>query len=365
MYAIVLAGGIGSRLWPRSRNNNPKQLLDLISKRTMIQETVDRLSQLMPLSNITIVVGENHLTEVTQQLPDLPTANILIEPAGRGTAPAIGLALSHIQRLAAEAGDHDPVIGSFHADHVITKREHFFRVVRSAANVAEQGYIVTLGIMPTHPHTGYGYIERGDQLEKVEGLPVYQVARFVEKPPREVAEEYIETGLYSWNSGMFIWKLSVIMEEYSRYLSELTGQLEAIEARYGRPDYRTNLNRVWNTVRSETIDVGIAEKSQRMAVLPADIGWSDVGDWSVVADLIADQQATEDGNAIVGQHFGLNTTCSLIYNRNPNKLIATIGLENMIIIDLPDVLLVAPRSRNQEVKKIVEQLKQAGMDQFL
>lgn len=360
MYGIVLAGGVGSRLWPRSRNNSPKQLLDLVSERTMIQETVDRLQKLMPPENITIVVGENHAEQVRLQLPELPAGNVLIEPSGRGTAPAIGLGLARIRELAAEKGDSDPVIGSFHADHVITNPAQFCRVVEAAAQVAEDGYIVTLGITPNHPHTGYGYIERAEQVKEVDGLPAYKVARFVEKPPKATAEEYLATGHYSWNSGMFIWKLSVITEEYARYLPELSRQLEEYAGAQG-----TEAAAIWNSLKSETIDVGIAEKSQRMAVLPAEFGWSDVGDWSVVADLIAARTPSEENNAVVGHHLGFDTANSLIYGANENKLIATINVKDFIIVDLPDVLLVAPRSENQQVKRIVERLRQQGLDKFL
>lgn len=365
MYAIVLAGGVGSRLWPRSRNDHPKQLLDLVSERTMIQETVDRLQLLMPCENITIVVGENHATKVREQLKELPAENVLVEPSGRGTAPAIGLALLQIKRLATKAGISDPVIGSFHADHVITKRDEFCRLVQAGEKVAEKGYIVTLGITPQQPHTGYGYIERDGELESVNGLSAYRVARFVEKPSYHKAEEYLATGRYSWNSGMFMWKLSTILEEYSQYLPELYGGLSKIEAAYTQSNYTEIMGDIWNDIRSETIDVGIAEKSQRMAVLPADIGWSDVGDWSVVADLLAQKLADDDGNAVVGHHVGHGTTRSLIYSRNDGKLIATIGLDEMLVVDLPDVLLVAPRSKNQEVKKIVEHLRQHGLEKFL
>lgn len=360
MYGIVLAGGVGSRLWPRSRNNNPKQLLDLVSDRTMIQETVDRLQRLMPPENITIVVGENHAEQVRIQLPMLLPENVLIEPVGRGTAPAIGLGLARIAGLAAAAGDPDPVIGSFHADHVITNPEGFCRVVRAAALVAQDGYIVTLGITPDHPHTGYGYIERDGLIKEVDGLPAYRVARFVEKPPRATAEEYLATGHYSWNSGMFIWKLSVITEEYAAYLPELSGQLQE----YSQATSSEAIA-IWNRLKSETIDVGIAEKSQRMAVLPAEFGWSDVGDWSVVADLIAARQPSEENNAVVGHHLGFDTSNSLIYGGNENKLIATINVKDFIIVDLPDVLLVAPRSENQQVKRIVERLRAEGLDKFL
>ncbi len=360
MYGIVLAGGVGSRLWPRSRNNNPKQLLDLVSDRTMIQETVDRLQRLMPPENITIVVGENHAEQVRLQLPVLPPENVLIEPIGRGTAPAIGLGLARIKVLAEAAGDADPVIGSFHADHVISNPEGFCQAVRAAAQVAEQGYIVTLGITPDAPHTGYGYIERSVKIEEIEGLPVYQVARFVEKPPQTTAEEYLATGNYSWNSGMFIWKLSVILEEYATYLPELSRQLQEYSQASGPAAIA-----IWNGLKSETIDVGIAEKSQRMAVLPAEFGWSDVGDWSVVADLIAARTPSEENNAVIGHHIGFDTVNTLIYGGNKSKLIATINVRDFIIVDLPDVLLVAPRSENQAVKRIVERLRQEGLDKFL
>ncbi len=365
MYAIMLAGGVGSRLWPRSRNDSPKQLIDLIGERTMIQETAERLCGLMPIGNIIIITGANHAALARQQLPGLPPENVLAEPVGRGTAPAIGLGLAHIRRLAQAAGETDPIIGSFHADHVITRSEEFNRVVGQAAQVAEAGYIVTLGITPSHAHTGYGYIERGEIIAQDGELQAYRVARFVEKPDMATAIRYLETGQYSWNSGMFIWKLSTIQQEYAQYLPELARQLAEISATYGQPDYQATLERVWPTIANETIDVGIAERSQWMAVLPADIGWSDVGDWSVVADLIAARNQDSSKNAVVARHIGLDTSRTLIYSGNEGKLIATIGLDDLIIVDLPDVLLIAPRSRNQEVKNIVERLKKEGLKEFL
>ena len=365
MYAIVLAGGAGSRLWPRSRAATPKQLLDLLSDRSLLQETVDRLRLLMPVENIVIVTGDQHAAAARVQLPDLPVGNVLIEPAARATAPAIGLALLYIGRLAASRHEPDPVIGSFHADHVITNPAEFAVVVREAEAVARSGFIVTLGVMPDRPHTGYGYIERAAPLPNAGVRPAYRVARFVEKPPLATAEAYVASGRYSWNSGMFLWQLSTILGEYERYQPRLYTQLQEIAAALGSPESAAVLARVWPEIRSETIDVGIAEKSRQLAVIPADFGWSDVGDWEVVADLLAAAHPTPEHNAVVGPHIGLETTDSLIYSSVAGKLIATIGIENLLIVETPDVLLVCRRSKNQDVKKIVELLKQRGLSGYL
>jgi mannose-1-phosphate guanylyltransferase len=365
MYGIIMAGGGGSRLWPHSRANTPKQLLALISDRTLIQETVARLLPLMPIENIVVVTGAAHAAGARAQLPDLPAANVLVEPAARGTAPAIGLGLIHIRRLAAGRGEADPVIGSFHADHVITDVAEFQSAVRDAASVAERGDIVTLGITPDRPHTGYGYIERGAPLPLHLAHTVYRVARFVEKPDLPTAEQYVAGGQYSWNSGMFLWRLSTILEEYARYLPDLSAALEEIDAARATPAADATLTRAWQQTRSETIDVGIAEKSQRMAVVPADFGWSDVGDWATVAELLAPLEGGAANNAVVGRHIGLDTTNSLLYSSVNGKLIATIGMDNVIVVDTGDVLLVCDMRRNQDVKKLVESLKALGLTEFL
>jgi mannose-1-phosphate guanylyltransferase len=365
MYGIIMAGGAGSRLWPRSRTQTPKQLLDLLSPNSLLQETVNRLRPLMPLENIVLVTGEQHAAAARDQLPDLPPANILAEPAARGTAPAIGLGLIYIARLAAERGEGDPVIGSFHADHVITDVPEFQAVVRDAATLAAEGCIVTLGITPSHPHTGYGYIERGDPLPYSGAHSAYRVVRFVEKPPRATAEAYLATGHYSWNSGMFLWQLSTIMDEYATHQPQLYQQLQTIAEAAANPDYAATLARIWTDIRTETIDVGIAEQSAHMAVIPADFGWSDIGDWSVVADLLAAQQANPQQNAVVGHHIGLDTHNSLVYSTVAGKLIATVGVNNLLIVDTGDALLICDRARNQDVKKVVEQLRAEKQDQLL
>jgi mannose-1-phosphate guanylyltransferase len=248
---------------------------------------------------------------------------------------------------------------------VITDVPEFQAVVRDAATLAEDGHIVTLGITPSHPHTGYGYIEREEPLAYPGAHAAYRVVRFVEKPPLATAEAYLATGRYSWNSGMFLWQLSTIMGEYATHQPQLYQQLQAIAEAAGRSDYAATLPRIWTDIRTETIDVGIAEKSAHLAVIPADFGWSDIGDWSVVADLLAVQQANPQKNAVVGQHIGLDTHNSLVYSTVAGKLIATVGINNLLIVDTGDALLICDRARNQDVKKIVDQLRAENRSQLL
>ena len=395
LYAVVMAGGAGSRLWPYSRQESPKQLVDLLGPRSLLQETFTRLNRLVPPQRIFIVTGA-HLEAATRaQLPDLPPRNIIIEPAARSTAPAIGLAALHIQRLARELGDDAPVMGSFHADHVIFKQAAFEQAVRATEKVAQAGYLVTLGIKPEFAHVGYGYIELGESLSlpgqpdnTADGLPVYHVKQFTEKPSQVVAEEYVAGGRHMWNSGMFTWQVETLMQEYAEFVPEMYQNLQKIAAVLDDP---AAVEVAWRDIKSAAIDTAIAERSRRLAVVPADIGWSDVGDWSTIATLITQRQqadgahlasgaveteadAQETGNALSlgGARFlGIDTTDSLIFSRRSHtdndirRLVATIGLDNYIIVDTDDILLICPRERNQNVKRIVERLKQTGLTEYL
>jgi mannose-1-phosphate guanylyltransferase len=355
LYALIMAGGSGTRLWPRSRTQHPKQFLDLTGSLTMLQEAQARLLPLVPPERLFVATNRDYVGVVADQLPAVPAGNVLGEPEGRGTAAAIGLAAVHLHRR-----DPEAVMAVLTADHLIKEEEVFRRVLEAAATVAEQDWLVTLGIHPRYPETGYGYIERGRHLPAVGGFDVYQVARFAEKPDLATAEQFVRSGNYAWNSGMFIWKVERILAEMERHMPALHAGLMEIERSLGTADEHAVVARVWSRLPNETIDYGIMEKAEHVAVLPVEIGWNDVGSWAAVYDVLPHD---DQGNAIIGQHLSPDTRGSLIYS--PKRLIATIGMEDLVVVDTEDVVLISPRSRAQDVKHLVAMLKAEGKSDYL
>ncbi len=354
-YALIMAGGGGTRLWPLSRRALPKQALTLVGERTMFEHAVDRIAPLCQPEEILVVTGRDQLEPLLLQAPELPRQSFLVEPMGRGTAPAVGLGAIHLRRR-----DPQAVMAVLTADHFIRDVERFRQALTAAVAVAEKGHLVTLGIAPSFPSTAYGYIRQEELLERVDGFPVYRARRFTEKPSPETAFHMVESGDYSWNSGMFIWRVERILEEFARQMPDLYDQLAQIEAVLGTPAYESTLNRIWPEVTPQTIDYGVMEGAADVVVIPVDIGWSDVGNWSSMRDL---HTADGDGNVVVGDHVGLGTRDSIVVGGR--RLIATIGLEGMIVVDTEDALLICPREREQEVRDMVRCLEELGRDEVL
>jgi mannose-1-phosphate guanylyltransferase len=354
-YALIMAGGGGTRLWPLSRRARPKQALTLVGERTMFEHAVDRIASLFQPEEIFVVTGEEHLESLLLQAPELPRANFLLEPVGQGTAPAIGLGAVHLRRR-----DPQAVMVVLTADHFIRDVERFRRVLTAAAQVAEKGHLVTLGITPSFPSTGFGYIQQGEQLYEVDGFAVFRALRFTEKPSPETAFQMVESGLYTWNSGMFIWRVDRIMEEFARQMPDLYDVLMQIDAVLGTPAYEPTLRRLWPELVPQSIDYGVMEGARDVVVIPVDIGWSDVGNWSSMREILP---ADADGNVVVGEHVGLDTRNTIVFGGR--RLIATIGLEDMIIVDTDDALLICPVDREQDVREMVRQLREMGRKDVL
>jgi mannose-1-phosphate guanylyltransferase len=357
LVVVILAGGSGTRLWPRSRNSLPKQFLDLTGQGTMLQETLRRLAPMVPAERVLVVTNVQYVDLARRQLPELPAEHVVGEPLPRGTAAAVGLGAV----LAGHLQD-DAIMASLHADHLILKPQAFRAALAAAAEVAERGSLVTLGIRPTFAHTGLGYVEQGEPLPEAAGHPVFSVLRFVEKPDLATAERFLAGGRHSWNSGLFVWRVDRIMDEFARQMPELHSGLHEIAAALAADDAQATLQRVFPTLPHQTIDYGIMERASDIAVLPVDIGWTDIGSWATLLDVL---DGDGDGNVVRGPGLTITpgTRNSLIYTAD--RLIAAVGVEDLVIVDSDDAVLICPRQRAEGVRQVVDWLKQQGHGRYL
>ena len=340
LVPIILAGGKGERFWPVSRLKRPKQFLCLDgSGKSLLQSTADRLLNLAGgWSNLWVITSEIIADGVKEQLPDLPTSNILVEPQGRDTAPAVAWATLEV----AKKYGRDTIVGFFPADHWIGDLTAYETTLKAAIQQAvSEPSIVTLGIQPNNPATGYGYIEQGAKKSDFHDLPVYQVTRFTEKPDRETAQSFIDTGKFSWNSGMFIFQAGVVLDELEKYAPEMLHSL----SKKGRDAYEE--------LSKQSIDYALMEKTQLAYVLPANFGWDDLGDWNGVERLLKGDR----DNVELGNHIGKDTHDAIIYASDRDELIVTIGLKDIAIVRDGNVTLVVDKNRTQDIKQVVKSLQ--------
>ncbi len=345
LYAVIMAGGVGSRFWPRSKERKPKQLIRIFGENTMIQDTVNRLKGLVKNENILVITNKIQKLRVIEQLPDIPKENIIDEPFGKNTAACIGLASVLIKQKNPEA-----VTITLPSDHLIKDEEEFRKCLSTAANYAyEKKGLVTIGITPTRPETGYGYIQFDENLIQ---NGIYKVLTFAEKPNVATARRFIESGDFLWNSGIFIWRVDTILDQIKKYLPDLSDGLEKTESAINTPNFEKELVQVYGQLKSISIDYGVMEKSDIVYLTKADFYWNDVGNWEAVYEI---SDKNDEGNAMIGDIYATNTYGSYIFS--PHKFTAAIGVENLIIINTNEALLVCHRNNAQDVRQIVDYLK--------
>lgn len=351
VHAVIMAGGSGTRFWPLSRSARPKQFLPLTSKRPLIVETAARLEGVVAPKDLWVVCGKAHAATAGKLLKQMPKSHLLVEPMARNTAPAIALACAHVAHE-----DPESVLVLLPSDQHVADLEGFRATIAEAVHVARQGQIVTLGITPTRPETGYGYIRTGDTLEG----NARRVAAFVEKPDVEKAKGYLQSGDYLWNAGIFVFRADAMLEAFELYMPELHQALGQLRKAIGTKGYAKALAKTFPMMPSTSIDYGVAEKADNIAVVPGSFGWSDVGSFHALPEV---QPLDERGNLKQGDAVVIDSDgCVVIAGKRP---VAVVGLKDMVVVDAGDAILVLPREKSQDVRKVVEALKARGDSKYL
>jgi mannose-1-phosphate guanylyltransferase len=356
VFAIIMAGGAGTRLWPLSRRESPKQLLALIGETSLLQQTVARLGSVLKHQDIYVITSDSHVRATRRQLPQLPEENVLGEPLARSTAVAAGLATVLARR------ESDEVSLVLPADHFVADEDAFAGALREAARVAERGYLVTLGVVPTHPATAYGYIKAGDRLHA--NSPTSLVSRFVEKPDAASAAEFVKEGDFFWNAGIFVWRVYAFRQAVERFQPVLADALDRIGDVHRTPGWMGKVRDILEPIPAITIDVGLAEPAAaegRMAVVPLRAGWSDIGSWSSLLEALSAARGKD--LVVSGHHLDRDSHRVLVHGGD--RLVVTVGLEDLIIVDTPDALLVCHRDRAEEIKPVLDEIARTAGDRYL
>ncbi|HEY6946899.1 MAG TPA: mannose-1-phosphate guanylyltransferase [Candidatus Acidoferrum sp.] len=362
-HAVILAGGRGTRFWPRSRKRTPKQLLNIVGKETMLEQTVARLRPLIPAERIWTVTNAEQAAAVRKQVPSAARKRVLVEPKGLNTAVAIGLAAIHARHVSRG----DALLAVLPADHHIAQPQKYREIVSAALDVArEPGRMVVLGIPPTRPETGFGYIEHMGEPISEKRFPVFAVKRFTEKPALPLAVEYVASGKYHWNAGMFFWRVSTFLDNLKSFLPKTYAALEELSALIGKRNYERQLRTMYQKFENISVDYAVLEPATRtegpprVFVIPAEIGWSDIGSWAAVYELLAKKNGE---NVLAREGYTLDAEGNFLWA--PSKFVAAIGVRDLVMVETPDALLICPRDRAQDVAKVVKHLEEQKQKDLL
>ncbi len=360
-FAVILAGGGGTRLWPKSRRETPKQFLKLTSDKTMMQEAADRINRVIPWDRMIVVTNKRYIEDIKEQLPKVPEQNIIAEPAKKDTALAMLTGA-----LFAKTLDEDAVIANMASDHVVTDQQEFERVMHNAVKVAgREENLVTVGITPTYPSDSFGYIKIGDDLEKLDrGLSLFEVESFTEKPTTATARGFISTGKYFWNANMYVWSAKTLLEAFEDHMKEMYDLVQPlVEA--DPEEFHDKLEEIYEAAEAISIDYAISEKAENLVLIPGDFGWNDVGIWKTVYDL---GKKDLNGNVIVGEGdevhtLTVNSQNNLVHTNG--RLVALVDVDDLVVVDTEDIVMVVPKGKTSDVKKLVNRLKEAKKDEYL
>lgn len=354
-YIVIMAGGSGTRLWPMSRKSSPKQLQKLAGKKSLLQETYERVRGLVPQENIFVSLVKDVLSDSQKQLKEVPPANFIVEPEAKNTAPAVGLIAAHIFRINPLA-----IIATIASDQTIEKVKNFQKAILATFEFVKKNpsYFTTIGIKPTRPDIGLGYIKIGQKFAQ---SPFYKVQQFVEKPDLKTAERYLKSGQYVWNASYFTWRVDKLLKMYERLAPEIYKSIVEIMKAQNKPRAQRETERIYRNMPTIPFDTAIAEKAEKIAVIPVDIDWSDVGTWASLYEILSKKHQSH--TVTRGNHIGLGDKNCLIYAQD--KLLATVGLEDIVIVDTPDVTLVCNKNKTQDVKKLIEKIKEQKKDKYL
>lgn len=362
-YAVIMAGGTGTRLWPMSRSAKPKQFQKLVSDKTLIQETYNRVKKAVPESNILVSTNVSYEEEIKKQLPELPAENFIVEPAKRNTAPALAYVAAEIYRR-----DKDAIIATLASDHVVQNTDVFANSLKIAFQTAEKypGSLVLIGINPTRPDTGLGYIKMGSAKGEVEGERIFAVDKFLEKPDLKTAEKYLQSWEYLWNAAYYFFSAKQLLGWFEKYVPKTYKaivEIDALKAKGGNGATQAKIKQDFQKIEDEQFEFAVMEKldPKNILVIPADLGWSDIGNWGTLHDVLSENYSSS--NISRGYHIDIDSENCLVYGGE--KMIATVGLENVVVIDTPDAILIADKSKSQDVKKLLEKFKEEGKHLYL